>query len=149
MEVKGKRILSIVTYYTLIGLALALTLGFVLALFFRAYPTWAKIIYYIWAGVVAGAIIFDIVCTATNRMKYISGFIIYVLSICAVAVAVIIYLIYTTRLGLGITLSPAFTLITALSFATTIFMIAEYIVGEALIEHNTSAKSLKQRGIKE
>lgn len=149
MQVKGKRILSVLTYYTLIGLALALTVGFIFALSFRTFPMWAKIIYYIWAGVVIGTIIFDIVCTANNRMKFVSGLIIYILSVCAVAVSVLVYLIYTTRAGLPIDISGIFTLTVALSYAVTLFMIAEYIVGESLIEHNTSAKELKERGIKQ
>ena len=149
MEVKSKRILSVITYYTLIALALAMTVGFIFALIFRDFPMWAKIIYFVWAGVVIATIIFDIVCTANNSMKFISGLIVYVLSVCAVAVSVIIYLIYTTRTGLTLDMGPAFMLITSLSYATTLFMIAEFIVGEALIEHNTSAKALRQRGVRE
>ena len=41
------------------------------------------------------------------------------------------------------------TLSAALSYAVTLFMIAAFIVGESLIEHNTSAKELKQRGVRE
>jgi len=149
MQVKGKRILSVMTYYTLIVLALAMAVGFIFALAFRTFPTWAKIVYFAWAGVVIGTIIFDVVCTSSNRMKFISGVMVYVLSVAAIVMAVIIYMMYTTRTGLPIDLTFVFTLTTTLSLATTLFMIAEYIVGEALIEHNTSAKSLKSRGIKQ
>lgn len=149
MEVKGKRILSVITYYTLIGLAIAMAVGFIFALALRTFPMWAKVVYMAWAGVVIATIIFDVVCTANNRMKFISGLMVYVLSVCAVAVSVLLYLIYTTRAGLPFDISGMFTLTVALSYGVTVFMIAEYIVGEALIEHNTSAKALRQRGIKE
>lgn len=149
MQVKGKRILSVMTYYTLIVLALAMAVGFIFALAFRTFPTWAKIVYFAWAGVVIGTIIFDIICTSSNKMKFISGIMVYVLSVTAIVMAVIIYMMYTTRTGLPMDLSFVFTLTTALSLATTLFMIAEYVVGEALIEHNTSAQALKSRGIKQ
>lgn len=148
MSIRAKKLLLIITYYTLIGLAIIMAGGFVLALAFRAYPFWAKIIYYIWAGVVIATIIFDIVCTATNRMKFISGMIIYVLSLSAIAMSVIIYLVNTTRTGLGTDLGPVFNLVTALSYATTLFMIAEYIVGEFLIDSDV-ASAERQRRIKE
>lgn len=149
MEVKGKRILSVITYYTLVGLAIALAVGFIFAMSLRTFPLWAKIVYLAWAGCVIGAVIFDIVCTANNRMKFISGLIVYVLSLLAVAMAVIVYLIYTTRTGLAMDIAGIFTLSAALSFLVTLFMIAEFIVGESLIEHNTSAKELKQRGVRQ
>lgn len=149
MEVKGKRILSVITYYTLIGLALAMAVAFIFSLVFRTYPMWAEVIYFIWGGVVIGTIIFDIVCTATNHMKFVSGIMVYVLSVACVVMSVLLYLVNTTRIGLPLDLAPVFTLVTALSYLTTFLLIAEYIVGESLIEHNTSAKSLRQRGIKE
>lgn len=149
MDIRGKRILSVLTYYTLIGLSLALAVAFIFALVYRTYPMWAEVIYFIWAGVVIGTIIFDIYSTSNNRYKFISGMLVYVLSLACIAMAVILYLLNTTRLGLPIDFNPPFMLITALSIATTLFMIAEYVVGEALVEHNTSAKELKQHGVRQ
>ena len=59
MSVKGKRILSVITYYTLIGLALAMSVGFIFALSIRVFPLWAKIVYIAWAGIVIGTLIFS------------------------------------------------------------------------------------------
>lgn len=149
MEVKGKRILSVITYYTLIGLAIALAVGFIFAMGMRVFPLWAKVVYIAWSGVVIATVIFDIYCTANNRYKFVSGMMVYVLSVLAVAMAVIVYLMYTTKTGLAIDIAGIFTLSAALSFLVTLFLIAEYLVGEALVEHNTSAKELKQRGVKQ
>ena len=149
MEIKGKRLLSVITYYTLVGLALAMAVAFILALSFRTYPGWAKVVYFAWGGVVIGTVIFDIICTSRNKMKYVAGIMVYVLSVLAVVMSVLLYMINTTRMGLGIDLRPVFTLVTALSYLTTVLMIAEYLVGESLIEHNTSAKALKSRGVKQ
>lgn len=145
MDIKAKKILSIVTYYTLIALTFIMAGAFVVALAFRTYPFWAKLIYFIWAGVVVGTVIFDIICTSTNRMKFISGLLVYVLSILAVVVSIVIYLINTSRVGLTFDLSPVFILITALSYSTSLFMIAQYVVGEAMIEHNTSEQAIQRR----
>ncbi|MBQ8430474.1 MAG: hypothetical protein IJX26_00810 [Clostridia bacterium] len=149
MDIKGKRILSVICYYTLIGLSISMAVAFIFALSFRTYPMWAKVIYYIWGGVAIATIIFDICCTAMNKRKFISGMLVYVLSVASIAMAIILYLINTTKTGLPLDFSPMFTLITVLSFAVSLFMIAQFIVGESTVEHNTSAKSLKQRGIKE
>lgn len=149
MEVKEKRILSIICFYTLIGLAILMAGGFVVALAFRTFPLWAKIVYITWAGLVIATVIFDIVCTATNSMKFISGLMIYVLSMLAIAMSVVVYLIYTTRTGLQVDINSVYMLAVAMSYATSLFLIAEFIVGENLIEHNTTQKSLRQKGIKE
>lgn len=149
MSVKGKRLLSVITYYTLIGLAIAMAVGFIFALAIRVFPMWAKIVYIAWAAVVIGTLVFDIYCTSNNRFKFISGMIVYVLSVLCVAVSVILYLMYTTKTGLAIDIVGIFTLSAALSYAVSLFMIAAFIVGESLIEHNTSAKALKQQGVRE
>lgn len=149
MSIKGKRLLSVITYYTLIGLAIAMAVGFIFAMGMRVFPLWAKVVYIAWAGVVIGTLIFDIYCTANNRYKFVSGMMVYVLSVLCVAVSVIIYLMYTTRTGLAMNIAGIFTLSAALSYAVSLFMVAAFIVGESLIEHNTSAKELKQRGVRE
>lgn len=149
MEVKEKRILSKITYYALIVLTLVMAVAFIFALSYRVFPAWAKVVYFIWAGVVIATVIFDVMCTCSERMKFIAGVVVFVLSLAAVAMSIIIYLMYTTRIGLAMDLSPVFTLIVALSYATSLFLIAQFIVGESLIEHKTSAESLKQRGVRQ
>lgn len=149
MEIKEKRILSIICFYTLITLTILMAGGFIVAMAIRTFPLWAKVVYITWAGLVIATVIFDIVCTATNSMKMISGLIIYILTILAIAMSVIVYLVYTTRNGLATDINFVYILAVAMSYATSLFMIAEFITGENLIEHNTSAKSLRQKGIKE
>lgn len=149
MDIKEKRILSIICFYTLIALSILMAGGFIVALAFRTFPLWAKVVYITWAGLVIATVIFDIVCTATNSMKFISGLLTYVLTILAIAMSIIVYLVYTTRSGLSTDINSVYMLAVAMSYATSLFMIAEFITGENLIEHNTSAKSLKQKGIKE
>ena len=146
MTVKGKKILSIITYYTLFGIAILMAAMSILFVINRALPLWAKVLYVLWSCVVIGTLIFDVVCTSTKRMKFISGILVYVLSIVSIIVTAILYL---TRAGLATglttTFMPIYTGVAALILSTSIYMIATFVVGEAVVEHKSALKSIKQK----
>lgn len=146
MSVKGKKILSLMTYYTLFGIAVlmsALTILFVLN---RAVPAWASVLYILWSCAVIGVLIFDIVCTASKRMKFISGIIVYVLSIISIVVTAILYLVSSSlTAGLTAVFMPVYTGVAAIVLSTTIYMIATFIVGESVVEHKSALKSIKEK----
>jgi len=146
MSIKSKKILSIVTYYTLFGIAILMS---VLALLFvvnRGLPLWSKVLYVIWCCAVIGVLIFDIICTSTRRMKFISGLIIYVLSIVSLVVTIILYLVSASlTAGLTAVFMPIFAGTSAIIMATTIYMIATFVVGESVVEHKTALKSVKEK----
>ncbi|MBQ7798494.1 MAG: hypothetical protein IJ371_05165 [Clostridia bacterium] len=146
MSVKGKKILSLITYYTLFGIAILMAAMTILFVLNRVVPMWAKVLYVLWACVVIGTLIFDIVCTSTKRMKFISGIIIYVLSIVSIIVTAILYLVRSSlTAGLTATFMPVYTGIAAIVLSTTIYMIATFIVGEAVVEHKSALKSIKEK----
>lgn len=110
----------------------------------RDIPTWAKVIYVIWACAVIGVLIYDIVCTSLRRMKFISGLIVYSLSIASVVVTAILYLVQNAGLRVGLTSAfmPMYIGIASLVLSTSIYMIATYIVGESVSEHSSALKSM-------
>lgn len=147
MSVNGKRILSILTYYTLFGLAIimsALTILYVIGR--NGVPMWATILYTIWACAVIGTLIFDIICTSMKRLKFISGLMVYVLSAVAIVVTAVLYLVRSgLATGLLSTFMPIYIGVAALILSTTLYMIATYVVGEAVVEHVTAMRSMKQK----
>lgn len=142
MSVKDKRILSTIVYYTLIALALVNVGFFIFALVVKDVVMWAKIIYFIWSGLVIGVLIFDIICTSSHESKGVSGLIVYILSVLAVIMAVILYVINAGADGLATDYFNLFISISLISLMTTGYMIASWCVGEKLVEHATSEDEL-------
>ena len=147
MSVENKRKLATIVYYTLAILTLAFAGFFGFALIVRDLPLWAKVVYFIWIAVVIGTVIFDIICSINNEGKTIVGLIVYVLSVLAVVMAAILYVINTTRTGLMADFFNLFISVSILSLITTGFLIATWCVGERIVENRTAAKeiSLQQK----
>lgn len=146
MTIKGKKILSIITYYTLFGIAILMAALSILFVVNRALPLWAQILYVLWSCAVIATLIFDIVCTTTRRMKFISGLIVYVLSIISIVVTTILYLVSASlTAGLTAVFMPVFTGAAAVILSTSIYMIATFIVGESVVEHKSALKSIKDK----
>ncbi len=144
MSVNNKRILSIIVYYTLAALALAMAGFFLYCLVMKDVAMWAEIIYYIWIGFVVGVIIFDIICTTTGEGKQISGLIIYILSVLSVVMAAILYFINVGPAGLATDFFGLFISISFISLLASGFMIATWCVGEALVEHTTAEQEIRR-----
>lgn len=145
MSIKSKKILSILSYYTLAVLAFIMAVLTIMYVVNRDVPTWASILYIFWAVIVIGTLIFDIICTSLRHMKFISGIIVYILSVVSIIVTVILYLVRAgLATGLTTTFMPIYIGVAALIMSTTLYMIATYIVGESLVEHTSALKSIKQ-----
>ena len=145
MSVFNKKVLSIIVYYTLVILAIGAGAFFVFAVMINGLPLWAKIIYYVWVGLLVGAVIFDIICTCTHQAKTISGFIIYVLSVMAVAMTILLYLLNATTAGINPDFMQTYMSTSILSLITTGYMIATWCVGESVVEHATANKEIADK----
>ena len=142
MSVNGKRILSNITYYTLAILTLLATGFFIYCLSVKDVAGWAKTIYYIWSAVVIGVTIFDVICTNSGEGKFVSGIVVYVLSILAVAMACILYFVNSGMEGLATDFFNLFISVSMISLLTTGFMIATWVVGEHFIERRNENNKL-------
>lgn len=145
MSVFNKRNLSTVVYYTLVILTLAMSAFFIYCLSVKDVAMWAKVVYFIWIGVVIGVTIFDVICTSSGEGKTIAGFIVYILSLLAVAMACILYFTNTGMEGLATEYFNLFVSVSLISLFTTGFMIATWCVGENRIEHKTSTESISEK----
>ena len=147
MSIRGKKILSLITYYTLFGIAIIMAaLAILYSLNRELLPMWASVLYVLWSCAVIGTLIFDVVCTSSKRMKFISGILVYVLSIISIIVTAILYLVRASlTAGLTAAFMPVFAGTAAIILSTTIYMIATFIVGEAVVEHKSALKSIKEK----
>lgn len=143
MSIFNKKVLAIVVYYTLVALAILAGGFFVFALIINTLPMWAKIIYYVWVGLLIGAVVFDIICTSTHQAKTISGAIVYVLSIMAVGMTMLLYCLNATTVGLEPTFYSTYLATSIISLITTGYLIACWVVGESIVEHSTAGKEIE------
>lgn len=138
MSVNGKRTLSSIVYYTLAVLTLLASAFFIYCLSIKDVVGWARIVYYIWTAVVIGVTIFDVICTNSGEGKFVSGVIVYVLSILAIAMACILYFANSGMEGLATEFFNLFISVSLISLITTGFLIATWSVGENRVEHSTT-----------
>ena len=141
----NKRTLSIIVYYTLAILALCSCAFFIYCLSVRGLVMWARVIYFIWSAAVAGVIVFDIFCTSSRQGKEITGFIVYILSLLAIGMAVILYFMNSGATGLAESFFNMFLSVSIISLMTTGYMIATWCVGEAVCEHQSAEISIEQK----
>lgn len=142
MSVSNKKLLSTIVYYTLIVLSILNAGFFIYALMVKDVAMWAKVIYIIWSVVVIAVAIYDVICTRARKSKFVSGLIIYVLSILAVVMACILYFINSGVDGLATDFYNIFLSVSILSLMTTGYLIASWCVGEAKVEHDSATDEL-------
>ena len=142
MSVSNKKLLSTIVYYTLIVLSILNAGFFIYALMVKDVAMWAKVIYIIWSVVVIAVAIYDMICTIARKSKFVSGLIIYVLSILAVVMACILYFINVGVDGLATDFYNIFLSVSILSLMTTGYLIASWCVGEAKVEHDSATDEL-------
>ncbi|MCQ2564329.1 MAG: hypothetical protein MJ152_00470 [Clostridia bacterium] len=140
MTINNKKLLTTIVYYTLVVLALVSVGFFFYALTVNAVAMWAKVVYFIWAGLVVGEIVFDVICTNSRQDKTMSGFVVYILSVLSVAMACILYVINTWDIGLATDFLPLFTSVSMLALMASGYLIATWCVGKHMVGHETSIK---------
>jgi len=133
MDANLKRTLQMVTYYTLIGAMLAFEIFFMITLAGASLANWERVVYYIIAIALIIAVIYDVICTMMNRQKYISGFVIYVITIVTVVISLIIFALNSGNGRLLIDISEKFFRLILFSYIINALAIAIFCTGEKLI----------------
>ncbi|MGN0961219.1 MAG: hypothetical protein ACI4PF_03360 [Christensenellales bacterium] len=133
MDANLKKVLLNMTYYTLIGTMIAFEVFFMITLAGATMAMWEKVVYYILSGLLVAVVIYDIVCTCMNRQKYISGFILYVITIAVVVISLIVMAINSANGRLLIDISERFFRIILFSYLINALAVLIYCTGEKLI----------------
>lgn len=144
MDIRDKRMLSNLTYYTLLIISLGLSALFCVALATYAVPVWAMIIYYVWTAIAIGVLVFDAYCMFTKGNKYLSGLVLYFLAISAVIMSIVLYLVVAG----GFVALPTgdvamYEVMMAMSGSITLFTIATFLVGEWNIQYDLDLEEMK------
>ena len=145
MSVSNKKMLSQIVFFTLAILTVLSSIFFIVTLSRSTVPSWARIVYFIWIGLVIGAVVFDIVCTKTHEGKFISGIIIYILSILSIIVPVVLYFMNSNETGIFPDFFAIFISVALMSFITVGLLIATWVVGESMVEHATAEVAIERR----
>ena len=144
MNFESRKSLSTIVYYTLAIMTIVFAGFFAYALIIRDLAMWAKVVYFIWIAAVIGAVIFDIICTNNREGKTMVGWVVYILSILAVAMAGILYFMNVTKTGIVLDFFNLFLSVSLLSLITTGFLIATWCVGEKQDDLKQNSKVVKQ-----
>lgn len=144
MNFESRKSLSTIVYYTLAIMTIVFAGFFAYALIIRDLAMWAKVVYFIWIAAVIGAVVFDMICTNNRDGKTMVGWVVYILSILAVAMAGILYFMNVTKTGIVLDFFNLFLSVSLLSLITTGFLIATWCVGEKQDDLRTNSKVVKQ-----
>ncbi len=133
METTSKKVLLILTYYTLMLAMLGLSIFLFISLPSDRLAVWIKVLYYILISLLIVLVIFDIICTNTRMNKFISGFILYGLTITHLVVSFILYAHFAQNGIIPADVMDIFMLVLSVSWAINILTIVIYCVGEHLV----------------
>lgn len=133
MEANLKRTLLNITYYTLIGAMIVLVVFFMITLASASLAMWERVLYYILAGLLVLAVIYDIICTRMGNQKYIAGFILYIITIAVFVLSIVVMSINSANGRLLIDISEKFFRLILFSYIINAFAILIFCTGEKLI----------------
>lgn len=143
MSVNDKMKLSNIVYYTLAIISLLFAGFFIYTLIINPVQMWAKVVYFIWTALVIGVVLFDIICTCNREGKRVAGLIVYVLSILALIVAIVLYFMNAGLNGISVNFFNLFISVSLISLFTTGFMIATWCVGAKVVDHEVDNKKIE------
>ena len=138
MDANLKKVLLIVVYYSLIAVMVAFEVFFMITLASANMAVWEKVCYFILAGLLVAVIVYDIICTCLHTQKYISGFILFGITLAVVAISLIVMALNSANGRLLIDISERFFRIILFSYLINAFAVLIYCTGEKLIVTETN-----------
>ena len=138
MEFTGKKVLLNIVYYTLIAIMVAIGVSFLIILGISDIALFPKIFYFVLTILFVLLIIYDIICTHLNRMKFVSGIILYALSIATLVMTFILYGLNATRALIPTDYVNIFATLSSISLTIMILGIVIYCVGQKIVEYKTT-----------
>lgn len=133
MTENQKRILLNITYYTLVGLSFLSCVLLILRIIFSNLPLYIQILYYVWSGLLFFYLIFDIVCTNKKRLKFVSGIVLFILSLICVILAVDVFFVQGVTFTQVRNLEVTYFINTSLSFFPVYLAFFAFIFGEKIV----------------
>lgn len=138
MDANLKKVLLNVVYYSLIAVMVAFEVFFMISLANANMAVWEKVCYYILAGLLVLMVVYDIICTCLHSQKYISGFILYGLTLATIILSLIVMALNSADGRLLIDISERFFRLILFSYLINILAILVFTTGEKLIVNTTN-----------
>lgn len=140
MDFDKKKTLLNIVYYSTIAVMVAFVVFLFLSLAGANLATWEKIMFYILVGALAGVVAYDVVCTCIHNEKYISGLILYVITMLVVIFTLIVFALNSGSIRLFIDISERFFRLILLTYIINALAVVIYCVGQSLIKIDSDRK---------
>ncbi len=137
-----KKVLLNTIYYTLIASMVAFVVFFMISLANASMANWERVVFYILTILLVLVVVYDIICTCRRDHKYVSGFILYGITLAVIVLSLIIMALNSANARLLIDITERFWRIIFFSYLINTLAILIYCVGEKLIV-NLSNRSKK------
>lgn len=124
-----KKTLSIMTYYTLIGIMVAFAVFFGVFIWTSSMPLYAQIMYIIVLALLVGVTILDIISVNVDGMRGTVGYILYVITLINIICSFVFYGLFSTNAVLTGADLALFTIVLALSYGINVLAIIIYAMG--------------------
>jgi hypothetical protein len=133
-----KSVLLRTVYFTLIAVMVAFVVFFMITLSGASMASWERILYYILAIALVLVVVYDIICTFMHRQKYISGFILYAITLAVIILSLVVMALNSANGRLLIDITERFWRIIFFSYLINALAILIYCTGEKLITNVTN-----------
>lgn len=140
MDFDKKKTLLNIVYYSTIAVMVAFVVFLFLSLAGANLATWERIMFYILVGALAGVVAYDVVCTCIHNEKYISGLILYVITMLVVIFTLIVFALNSGSIRLFIDISERFFRLILLTYIINALAVVIYCVGQSLIKIDSDRK---------
>lgn len=135
MDAHGKSVLLRTVYYTLIAVMVSMVVFFLITLGGASMAEWERVCYYVVAIALVLVVIYDIICTTRHSQKFVSGFILYGITLTVVILSLIIMALNSANGRLLIDITERFWRIIFFSYLINTLAIVIYCTGQKLISN--------------
>ena len=143
MDFDKKKVLLNIVYYSAIGVMVAFVTFLFLSLAGASLAVWERVMFYVLVGALVGVVAYDIVCTCIKSEKYISGLILYVITMCIIVFTLVVFALNSTSVRLFIDITEKFFRLILLTYIINAMAVIIYCVGQNLVKKDTTRKTNK------
>lgn len=140
MDFDKKKVLLNIVYYSAIGVMVAFVTFLFLSLAGASLAVWERVMFYVLVGALVGVVAYDIVCTCIKSEKYISGLMLYVITMCIIVFSLIVFALNSTSVRLFIDITEKFFRLILLTYIINAMAVIIYCVGQNLVKKETTRK---------
>ena len=143
MDFDKKKVLLNMVYYTAIAVMVAFVIFMFMSLSGASLAGWERTVFYILIGLLVAVVAYDVICTCMHREKFISGLMLYVVTIALIVFTLIVFAINSDNVRLFIDISERFFRLILMSYLINALAVIIYSVGQSLVKKETTFKKNK------